>query len=573
MSTQFDTPIVDLDRTDELPVLDVAAYEASLAANEQKLARTDTWAVESLRAVDEPDDEPDESNDPWDDEPDDAVPLFTAARPSFPAESLTTNVEGILRRITELEAELLASHESDARLQGECDVLRAERAREELRIETLAADNVRLREDGVHSVETAQRLEQQLRERGEFIAALQKSLIHEKDVAAHLSQQLATKLMDCEKAHATIELRSRAIDDLTREAAELNQQLQRESATSADVTARLAVAEKCLQESHALLLEHDVAIGKKEAQLAQAQDQIRSLTEERDALRATSEQVPQLVAQIGAHAAELEKKDTELQQLRDEVEAARKEAESQIELLSERTDELDMLRGKCNEHETATQEFERTIQARSQEVDDLMAELRAAREEQAKMGMQLDKARGREKNLTDQIFSRDNQIAVLKDELAAHAEALATIRRDVSRIGERAEAQLDEVQHMLEPVEHDGPTLHLHGEVLTIGRTSENDICIPSKLISRCHARVLVGPTGVIIEDANSTNGCYVNGEQVRQRLLHDGDLLELGDMRYRLRTRAVRDRKPRDTKLRQVSSLSRRTVQAVPLDTAALPK
>ena len=33
MATQLDPPQPDLDRTDELPQLDVAAYEASLASN------------------------------------------------------------------------------------------------------------------------------------------------------------------------------------------------------------------------------------------------------------------------------------------------------------------------------------------------------------------------------------------------------------------------------------------------------------------------------------------------------------------------------------------------------------
>ena len=52
--------------------------------------------------------------------------------------------------------------------------------------------------------------------------------------------------------------------------------------------------------------------------------------------------------------------------------------------------------------------------------------------------------------------------------------------------------------------------------------------------------------TGVIIEDAGSTNGCFVNGKQVRKHLLHEGDVLELGDLRYRLRTRSSSDTRAR---------------------------
>ena len=35
-------------------------------------------------------------------------------------------------------------------------------------------------------------------------------------------------------------------------------------------------------------------------------------------------------------------------------------------------------------------------------------------------------------------------------------------------------------------------------------------------------------------------NGCFVNGEQIRQRLMHDGDVLRLGALHYRLRTRSA---------------------------------
>ena len=234
-------------------------------------------------------------------------------------------------------------------------------------------------------------------------------------------------------------------------------------------------------------------------------------------------------AQLDARTADLEQKNAELAQLLGELVAAQAEVQTQRTLLKERTDELGTLHRKLNEHETAIRGFEHVIRVSGEQARDLMTQLRAARDERTMMGVQVDNARVRAKNLTDQIFSRDNQIAALEADLAVHTEALATIQRDVSRIGDRADTEFDKVEHMLEPVGREAPTLYLTGEVLTVGRTSDNDISIPSKLVSRCHARLLVGPTGVIIEDVNSTNGCYVNGEQVRQHLLHDGDVLGLG--------------------------------------------
>ena len=104
---------------------------------------------------------------------------------------------------------------------------------------------------------------------------------------------------------------------------------------------------------------------------------------------------------------------------------------------------------------------------------------------------------------------------------------------------------------MLEPIEHAGEMIRLTGSMLTIGRTAENDIALPSKMVSRHHARLLIGPTGIIVEDAGSTNGCFVNGEQVKQHLMHDNDVLELGDLRYRLRlARLARDLRPRECRV-----------------------
>ncbi len=346
MSTQFDTPIVDLDRTDELPVLDVEAYEASLVATYKSLSRTDTWAVENVGADDEADEESD-----------DAVPLPTALKPSVRPGALTVNVEQILTRIADLETEIGATRETNARLQKDGDALRAERVREQSRIETLQADNLRLREHRAQSDEIAGRLKQQLRERGEFIASLEKSISNEKEIGAQLSRQLAAKLMDCEKAVSIIEQRNRTIEDHIRDGADLSQRLQQETAASADLTARLAAAEHSLHESRALLLDHDDVIEDQDAQLVQARTQIQSLTEERDALRSAS-------AQLEASTAELKRKDAELAQLRDELAAARTEMQSQTKRLSEATDELGKLQGKFNERETATRELEHAMRTR-----------------------------------------------------------------------------------------------------------------------------------------------------------------------------------------------------------------
>jgi len=67
---------------------------------------------------------------------------------------------------------------------------------------------------------------------------------------------------------------------------------------------------------------------------------------------------------------------------------------------------------------------------------------------------------------------------------------------------------------------------------LTIGRGPENDVVISHPMVSWKHARIArTGPDGQhTIEDLNSTNGTFVNGERVvRPSVLHRGDTIYVG--------------------------------------------
>ena len=64
---------------------------------------------------------------------------------------------------------------------------------------------------------------------------------------------------------------------------------------------------------------------------------------------------------------------------------------------------------------------------------------------------------------------------------------------------------------------------------LTLGRDSDCDIIIPLRQVSRHHTRVTPDPDGAIVEDLDSKNGTYVNGQMVQDRVrLKDGDELQI---------------------------------------------
>jgi ABC-type multidrug transport system ATPase subunit/pSer/pThr/pTyr-binding forkhead associated (FHA) protein len=64
---------------------------------------------------------------------------------------------------------------------------------------------------------------------------------------------------------------------------------------------------------------------------------------------------------------------------------------------------------------------------------------------------------------------------------------------------------------------------------LTIGRDDRNDIKLDGLQISNRHARLVRNAAGVVIEDLNSTNGVYVNGNRVSRQAISATDRVQIG--------------------------------------------
>ncbi|MBN2713973.1 MAG: FHA domain-containing protein [Planctomycetes bacterium] len=72
-------------------------------------------------------------------------------------------------------------------------------------------------------------------------------------------------------------------------------------------------------------------------------------------------------------------------------------------------------------------------------------------------------------------------------------------------------------------------TINLDSQVYVIGRQEGCEIRIDNLGISRAHARLLIDGDGYCVEDMNSSNGTYVNGEQVKRYHLNDSDEIAIG--------------------------------------------
>lgn len=77
------------------------------------------------------------------------------------------------------------------------------------------------------------------------------------------------------------------------------------------------------------------------------------------------------------------------------------------------------------------------------------------------------------------------------------------------------------------------------GAQMIAGRAPDTDIHLPDTFVSSHHARVEARTNGVVVEDLDSTNGTFVNGEEIAGAvLMGPGDTLAVGDSTFRVEAR-----------------------------------
>lgn len=67
----------------------------------------------------------------------------------------------------------------------------------------------------------------------------------------------------------------------------------------------------------------------------------------------------------------------------------------------------------------------------------------------------------------------------------------------------------------------------------TIGRDFGNDVVLPDVLASGHHATLVTTPEGVRIQDADSANGTFVNGQRVQNAALKPSDIVTIGNVDF----------------------------------------
>jgi len=71
----------------------------------------------------------------------------------------------------------------------------------------------------------------------------------------------------------------------------------------------------------------------------------------------------------------------------------------------------------------------------------------------------------------------------------------------------------------------------------TVGRVEDNMFQIAEPSVSSHHCEIEMRGSDVVIKDLNSTNGTFINGEKISERVLKVGQVLRLGQVEMRLET------------------------------------
>jgi len=77
----------------------------------------------------------------------------------------------------------------------------------------------------------------------------------------------------------------------------------------------------------------------------------------------------------------------------------------------------------------------------------------------------------------------------------------------------------------------DAPPVALGPDPMLIGRDPQNDVVLDDRRVSRKHAEIRLRLGRYTLYDLQSTNGTYVNGRRVAEKVLDDGDQISVGGL------------------------------------------
>ena len=580
----------DLETTAELPVLDVASYEAARSNN------TDTWVAPSPLAREAPEESPP------------AKPPVTA-KLEVSLHALSDNLREVEERLkrkgerlaeiektlTQANGERTVFEQRARQLDGELAQARAAATSAEARVTELQR-NLEERETANRTLQSHDKdVEVKLALRDKALSLVQRDLTHAQELTAtylealrsaegrrgilqDLSSGLYAEIDDRDtklshvsgqltSANARVrDLESKLIDrgaqlaQLERELGALRATVETAAVESRKTTEQRQVEHERVAAERTTLIE---SVNGLESKLAEA----NARANERDAAARTAQtrceefesagagqrkRVEQLESELATIRAELLHRASALQDAgteRNELTARVAASEARVKDLEHRIEEqqdfVRVLQADSNASVARAKELEGDLRAAEDMLHRLETELRTRVTRMEELEKTNREWRVTVEEARTALTERDSLIHRLEEETASSAILLGSIQQRLESTGSH-EISHDGDKRLLIRSEGDSEVVHVLTRKTSVGRTPDNDLQIDAKFISRHHAVILAGPAHTIIEDLNSTNGVLVNGRRITRQTLKDGDSVVIGKTVFRFAVRPVADRSDR---------------------------
>jgi len=480
-----------------------------------------------------------------------------------------------------LEAELLTQKTAAQELQANLDRSNAELSEANEACARLAAENAEQISAADNQQKRIQSAEADLVDRADTIDELREKLENSKQQLIKASEAAeeftAENLSREQKAEALSERLSTAEAELLRQTDNTKTlQLELDESRSG-LTALEASSEKLTAENQAQRLtatEHAQQISLLQTENVKLRTQIDDLTNyiagrksDWDALHAEAAQQREIniglqqaiTAKTGTLATQRQENSTLLEEIiRQQRESAqlqsrlskeedtlakervlRHELRDRLAENTEYTDALEATNAELMEVSSAQGIMKNQLEEKNREIDRLNEALIKLEAEHTEAAVALKKQQEVIQHMENEVRAKLEAITVIGRKAQRNISKPASIHQlDVSRSKTRAHrrAKRENTNNRF-MVALDGQPNNeflIEPGTITIGRSPGNDICLRHHFISRNHAKILTDTNGSVIEDLGSKNGILVNAEPVSRQRLQDGDLVDIGEMKFK---------------------------------------
>ena len=394
-------------------------------------------------------------------------------------------------------------------------------------------------------------LNREINERDLIESTLEQEIVALKEQVGSLNSteaELAADLHDARQEAA--QLRLELETTLRQTTAEIAQTKKTTSSVVKEMQAKLAKTEQYadslrfkLEDSNNVLADAGTESDNLRKEVASLAAKNAQLGAELDSARAANEEFLVSMEQLGAdHEQELRTLRFELTEAQDSIAetgdintqlasdlVSARSFKEELERMLLRTEEeaqerISDLEKKVQQLSGTAEEYEQKLDTKNTAINVLLVELTKKSEQLDSISEIEEVIQEIDDRMSERFDEHETNAAEQQDSAPVAADRDRTTRVLVGNIGK---------QELRFP---------LFKNRLTIGRTADNDIQLNASYISRRHAVVLTEGDATRVIDWGSKNGVYVNTERVKERFLSNGDIVAIGNAKFRYEERPKRD-------------------------------